>query len=118
MTKQDLEIPVAPLSAIPIGEGRTFEVAGERIAIFNTRAGQVFAVEASCPHKRGPLADGLVGETTVICPLHASKFDLATGDSLGGPAGSCGIKTYPVRLDEQQHIILTIALPELREAVV
>src|SRR6202000_3352253 len=77
MTKQDLEITVAPLSATPIREGRTFEVAGERIAIFSTRTGQVFAVEASCPHKGGPLADGLVGETTVICPLHASKFDLA-----------------------------------------
>jgi nitrite reductase (NADH) small subunit len=117
MTKQDLEITVAPLSAIPLGEGRTFEVAGERIAIFNTRAGRIFAVEASCPHKGGPLADGLVGEATVICPLHASKFDLVTGSPLGGPTGSCGIKTYPVRLDEQQRIILTLSLPPYQESV-
>jgi nitrite reductase (NADH) small subunit len=118
MTKQDLEIILSPLDAIPAGEGRTFEVAGERIAVFNTRSGQVFAVEASCPHRGGPLADGLVGEGIVICPLHASKFNLATGDPLGGPTGSCGIKTYPVRLDEQQRIVLTLSLPEFREAVV
>ena len=118
MTKQDLEITVAPLSAIPIGEGRTFEIAGERIAIFNARPGQVFAVQASCPHKGGPLADGLLGENTVICPLHASKFDLTTGASLGGPAGDCRIKTYPVRLDDRQQIVLTVSLPQVQETVV
>ena len=116
-TKQDVDIAVAPLSAIPLGEGRTFEIAGERIAIFNTRSGRVFAVQASCPHRRGPLADGLVGETTVICPLHAAKFDLATGTPLSGPT-DCPIKTYPVRLDDEQRIVLTITLPEVREAVV
>ena len=118
MTKQDLEITVAPLSAIPIGEGRTFEIAGERIAIFNARQGKVFAVQASCPHKGGPLADGLLGENTVICPLHASKFDLTTGAALGGPVGDCPLKTYPVRLNDQQHIVLALSLPQVRETVV
>jgi nitrite reductase (NADH) small subunit len=102
------EVIVAPLSAIPAGEGRTFEVAGERIAIFNTRGGGVFAVQASCPHKSAPLADGLVGGTTVICPLHSWKFDLASGDVL---MGDCGLKTYPARLDEEQRVIISLASP-------
>ena len=116
MTAQALEITVAPLSAIPIGEGRTFEIAGERIAIFNARTGQVFAVQASCPHKGGPLADGLLGEATIVCPLHASKFDLTTGASLGGPAGSCSLKVYPARLNDQQHIVLTLPIPAYNAA--
>ena len=97
---------VAPLSAIPPGEGRAFEVAGERIAIFNTRGAGVFAVQASCPHKGAPLADGLVGGATVICPLHAWKFDLTNGSVL---MGDCGLKTYAARLDDQGRVLVTIA---------
>jgi nitrite reductase (NADH) small subunit len=107
MTEQGVEITVAPLSAIPVGEGRTFAVGGEQVAIFHTRSGGVFAVQAHCPHRGGPLADGLIGERIVVCPLHASKFDLSSGKPLGGPAGDCPIKTYPVRVDEQGRIVLT-----------
>jgi nitrite reductase (NADH) small subunit len=60
-------------------------------------------VQAACPHKGGPLADGLVGGTTLICPLHAWKFDLATGQAL---FGDCGLKTYPVCVDDAQQITL------------
>ena len=115
MTKQDLEITVAPLSAIPPGEGRTFEIGGERIAVFKTRAGQVFAVQANCPHKNAPLADGLVGGTTLICPLHSWKFDLASGEPM---MGSCALRTYPARVDEEQKIILTLRLPESQGTVI
>jgi nitrite reductase/ring-hydroxylating ferredoxin subunit len=48
-----------------------------------------------------------VGERTVVCPLHASKFDLSSGESLGGPVAACSIKTYPARVDEQGRIVLT-----------
>jgi len=101
----DLEIPVAPLSAIPPGEGRTFDVAGERIAIFHTRSGEVFATQAFCPHKGGPLADGLIGGTTLICPLHAWKFDLRSGEPL---LGSCSLKTYQVRVDETGRVVIAL----------
>ena len=98
------ELIAGPIESIPPGEGRTFEVGAERIAIFHTRAGRLFAVQASCPHLGGPLADGLVGGTTLICPLHSWKFDLATGDVL---MGECGLKTYPVRLNKDGQIVLT-----------
>jgi len=100
-----LEHVVAPLSAIPPGEGRNFEVDGEQIAIFRTRGGQVFAVQAQCPHKAGPLADGLVGGTTVICPLHGWKFDLIDGRAV---LGDCALQTYQVRVDESNLIRLIV----------
>ena len=99
------ETVVAPLSAVPPGEGRNFQIAGKSLAIFHTRQGQVFATQSECPHKAGPLADGLVGGTTLICPLHTWKFDLATGQAL---MGSCGITTYPARLDEQNRILVQL----------
>jgi len=98
------EVKLAPLNAIPPGEGRNFSACGERVAVFRTRAGQVFATQADCPHRGGPLADGLVGGTTLICPLHAWKFDLATGDPL---MGECGLRTYPVRVDDDGQILVT-----------
>jgi nitrite reductase (NADH) small subunit len=108
MTPAMAELELCTLSVIPPGEGRNIEALGQRIAIFHTRAGRVFAVQAECPHRGGPLADGLVGGTTLICPLHSWKFDLATGDAL---FGDCGIKTYPIRVDEAGRILLTLEKP-------
>ncbi|HEU5022255.1 MAG TPA: Rieske 2Fe-2S domain-containing protein [Bryobacteraceae bacterium] len=98
-----IEIKLGPAGDIPPGEGRVYEVEGERIAVFRTRAQEVYAVQAECPHKRGPLADGLVGGGTVICPLHGWKFDLKTGRAL---FGECGLKTYPVSVDDAQNVVL------------
>jgi nitrite reductase (NADH) small subunit len=109
MMSTDLELAIAPIEAIPPGEGRTFEVAGEHLAVFHARTGEVFATQAECPHKGGPLADGLVGGTTLICPLHTWKFDLKTGGAL---LGSCGVKTYPVRLDSEKRIVVTLSVPQ------
>lgn len=105
MTETLVDRVIAPIEAIPPGEGRTFQVDSERIAIFNTRSGKVFAVQADCPHRGGPLSDGLLGGATLICPLHNWKFDLPTGNA---ELGSCGLKTYSVRLSEGK-IVLTIS---------
>ena len=100
------EVRVAGLSDIPLGEGRAYEVDGRRVAVFRTRTGRVFATQAECPHKRGPLADGLVGGTTVVCPLHDRIFDLATGAAI---VGECNIQVYPVRVAQDGAILLTLA---------
>lgn len=99
------------LSQIPKGEGRVFEVPGvsgdaKAVAVFHLRCGAVHATQAACPHRNGPLADGLVGGTTLICPLHAQKFDLATGAAL---SGECGLVTFPVRITEAGEILVTTA---------
>ena len=55
---------------------------GRRIAVFRA-AGGWYALDAACPHRGGPLADGIVCDRAVICPLHDRRYDLATGAPLG-----------------------------------
>ena len=61
------DIDLGPLALIPRGEGRVFEVADRAIAVFRTRGDKVYATEAFCPHRQGPLADGFVGGGRVVC---------------------------------------------------
>lgn len=104
-------VRLGPVEAIPLGEGRAFVVDGEAVAVFRTRGGGLFATQAFCPHGRGPLADGLVGRGTVLCPLHAFAFDLASGRSLGG---SCAdLRCYAVSSGANGEIVLQI--PAARE---
>jgi nitrite reductase (NADH) small subunit len=100
-----MELEIGPLGSIPLGEGRSFNVDGICIAVFRTREGEIFAAQAACPHRGGPLADGILGGAKLICPLHSWTFDLRSGQSV---TGESGLKTYPVRLDHHTKIILTI----------
>ncbi len=99
-------VDLGPVERIPPGEGRTFDVGGHRIAVFRTRSGEVYATQADCPHRGGPLADGLLGERCVVCPLHGFKFDLGTGAPIGHACG--GVRTYPVAIggDGRVHLRL------------
>src|SRR5262245_57778108 len=72
-------VDLGPIHFVPLGEGRAYVVNDLTIAVFRQRDGRLFAVDNSCPHRGGPLADGVVGAGKVICPLHALKFDLETG---------------------------------------
>ncbi len=99
------EVSLGPVDQIPMGEGRVFPVRGLEVAVFHTRAGAVYATQAECPHRNGPLADGLVGGTILMCPFHSRKFDLTTGVGL---MGDCDIQTYPVRLSEGGEMWLTV----------
>lgn len=65
---------------IALGHGRCFVVGGEEIAVFRLRDGKLAAVENRCPHRQGPLSEGLLGNGKVVCPLHGHKFDLSTGE--------------------------------------
>ena len=104
-------VTLGPVDAIPLGEGRAFVVDGEAVAVFRTRAGGLFATQAFCPHRRGPLADGLVGRTTVLCPLHSFAFDLASGRSQSGACAD--LRCYSVSTAASGEILLE--LPSLRE---
>ena len=96
------------IDRIPPGEGQTFFVAGHEIAVFRTRgADEVHAVQARCPHKAGLLADGIVGDGKVICPLHSNKFDLATGTPLGNACHS--LKTYRTEITGDRRVLLWLS---------
>ena len=79
-------VAVGRADDVPPDEGRAVTVAGRRIAVFNTPAG-FRAIDAACPHRGGPLADGLVGGGCVICPLHGWRIDLASGEVVAGGEG-------------------------------
>jgi nitrite reductase (NADH) small subunit len=77
---------VCAAADVPLGEGRVVTIDGRRIAIFNAPTGW-FALDAVCPHQGGPLADGLLSDNCVACPLHDRRFDLRTGECLGDGEG-------------------------------
>ncbi|HEY5981512.1 MAG TPA: Rieske (2Fe-2S) protein [Microlunatus sp.] len=93
---------LGPLSQVPHGEGRTFVVAGEQVAVFRLRDGSLRAVSAVCPHKGGPIADGQIDGRVVLCPLHLNAFDLTTGCSTTGAAP---LSTYDVLVEDDQIIV-------------
>jgi nitrite reductase (NADH) small subunit len=99
-------VNLGPADRIPPGEGRVYVVGGRRVAVFRPREGGLFATQAGCPHRQGPLADGLLGAGVVVCPLHAFKFQLATG----APAGNdcAALTTYPVAQSAAGDVLLTV----------
>jgi len=99
------EFLVGSLEQIPVGEGRNYDVDGLSIAVFHTRSGAVYATQAYCPHRQAPLADGLTGGSTLMCPFHSWKFNMMTGESV---LGECGITVFPVRSTETGDIFVTI----------
>jgi nitrite reductase (NADH) small subunit len=90
-------IALGSLWQIPLGEGRVFKAGDRNIAVFRGRDGGVHATDPFCPHRQGPLADGLVGAGTVTCPFHGFRFDLRTGCAIGHDCPP--IATYRVTVD-------------------
>ncbi len=87
------KINLGPVDMVPVGQGHCFIIYGQQVAVFRDRLGKLFAVENRCPHRQGPLAEGIMGDGKIVCPLHGHKFDLASGQ--GSEAHEC-IKTYRV----------------------
>ena len=105
-TSTTLTHNLGPVEQIPIGEGRAFQIDQQQVAVFRTRDGGLFATQAECPHKGGPLIDGIVGAGKVVCPLHAYKFELDTGQPAGN--GCQPLKTYRARINAQGEIVITL----------
>ena len=109
-------VRITPCENIPPREGRAVTVGGRELAIFNlgssTGGGmpeQFLATDNQCPHEGGPLCDGIVTGSSVVCPLHAWKVSLATG-AVERPSSAkdhC-VATYPVRIEDG---IIVIGLP-------
>lgn len=98
MNRTKAWIRIAYCRDIPLREGRAVQVGNREIAIFNL-GDRFLAVDNRCPHRGGPLADGIVSGTTVVCPLHAWKLSLETGKGVVGASVSGCIETFDTRVE-------------------
>ena len=98
-------IDVGALSDIPRQGARVVKTPNGCIAVFRTDEYEVFALNDRCPHKGGPLSEGIVHGTSVTCPLHAWVFDLNSGNAQGADVGH--VATYPARV-EGERVFLSL----------
>jgi len=91
-------VRIAYCRDIPLREGRAVKAANRDIAVFNL-GDRFLAVENRCPHKGGPLADGIASGTTVVCPLHAWKMNLESGRGVNGPSVASCVETFRTRVE-------------------
>ncbi len=88
---------IVALDDIPKLGSRVIKTDTADIALFRTAQDQVFAIRDACPHKQGPLSQGIVHGTSVTCPLHNWKIDLVSGEALGPDEGCTNV--YPVKVE-------------------
>ena len=90
---------VGAVTDIPLRGARRVPTRSGDVAIFRTGDGRVFALKDACPHKGGPLSQGIVHGRAVACPLHNWSIDLATGEPLGADAGGGCTPVVPLRVE-------------------
>ena len=100
-------IDVGAVEDIPRLGSRVVQAPGGAIAVFRTAQGEVFALNDKCPHKGGPLSQGIVHGKAVTCPLHNWVISLETGKAQGADKG-CAHR-IPVRI-EAGRVLLSAAL--------
>ncbi len=83
------DVVIGSVDDIPVGEGRTFAVDGKQIAVFRLRDGSLRAIDAVCPHRGGPLADGLADDRVVVCRCTATHSTCAPEARPAEPACRC-----------------------------
>jgi 3-phenylpropionate/trans-cinnamate dioxygenase ferredoxin component len=98
-------VTVAKVSEIPPGTGRTVDVQGVWIALFNVN-GTFYAVDNTCPHSGGPLGEGCLDGDVVECPWHGWRFNVRTGKRPGVP--HFAVACCPVRVEND---VIQVALP-------
>ena len=96
-------IDVGLLAEIPRQGARVLESSRGPIAVFRTLEDEVFAVLDRCPHKGGPLSQGIVHDRKVACPLHNWVIDLAAGEAVA-PDHGC-VNRFPVRLEADRVLL-------------
>jgi 3-phenylpropionate/trans-cinnamate dioxygenase ferredoxin subunit len=109
-------LPVCPLAELQPGDAIRLD-ASPPIAVFRTEDGEVFAIDDTCTHQDASLADGWLGGCLVECPLHASRFDLRTGQ-VDAPPAKRPVRTHEVVIsDGLIHVIPATGEPNLPPGV-
>jgi len=106
-------VDISALEDIPQRGARVVKTAEGCVAVFRTSGDEVFALDNRCPHKGGPLAEGIVHGNSVTCPLHNWVFSLETGLAQGADEGQ--VPTYPAKV-ENGRILLDRAFLRARAA--
>lgn len=96
-------IDIAALDAIPQRGARLVKTVHGCVAVFRTGADEVYALDNACPHKKGPLADGIVHGAAVTCPLHNWVISLETGLVQGADEGQ--VATYPAKVQDKRILL-------------
>ena len=97
-----VEIKVGTIDDVPEGSGKTVEVDGKAIALFNIN-GEIYAIDNACLHRGGSLGDGFIDGETITCPLHGFQFNIPTGQGVSPP--SPGVKSYSVEVRDNEIYI-------------
>ncbi len=98
-----MAVTICAVTDLPLGLGRAFQIGRRTLALFLTRQGGVHAIDNRCPHKDGPLADGMIADGAVVCPLHAFRFNLSSGAC--DQEGQCPVRTYPTHVENGMVIV-------------
>ncbi|MEX3009646.1 nitrite reductase small subunit NirD [Hoeflea sp. TYP-13] len=96
-------VAIGSIDDIPRRGARCVENGDMTIAVFRTADDRVFALEDKCPHKKGPLSQGIVHDGCVTCPLHNWVISLETGKAQGADEGATS--PFPVRLDGETVLL-------------
>lgn len=96
-------VDIGCLEDVPRRGARCIKTPLGKIAVFRTADDRVFAIDDQCPHKGGPLSQGIVHGSAVTCPLHNWVFSLETGTAQGADEGA--VRTYPLRLHQNRILI-------------
>ena len=96
-------IDIGDISEIPLRGARKVKTHLGCIAVFRTEEERVFATSNVCPHKGGPLNEGIVHGEKVTCPLHNWVIDLNTGEAQGADEGH--VETYPAKVEDGRVLI-------------
>jgi nitrite reductase (NADH) small subunit len=101
-------IDIGDLADIPRRGARRVRGAGPPVAVFRTADDQVFALVDRCPHKAGPLSEGIIQGCAVACPLHGWVIDLETGTAEAPDEGQVSI--VPVKIENGRILLGAAAL--------
>ncbi len=96
-------IDIGALADIPRQGARVVRTAKGCVAVFRTADDGVFALDDRCPHKGGPLSQGIVHGTSVTCPLHNLVIALPTGEAQGADEGR--VRTYTLKVEAGRVLI-------------
>ena len=96
-------LDIGPIDAIPLPGARKVVTPKGCVAVFRTGPAEAFATSNACPHKGGPLSEGIVHGRQVTCPLHNWVWSLETGEAQGADQGH--IDTYPVKVEDGRILL-------------